>query len=385
MINRIVLLVIDGLGVGALPDAAEYGDADADTLIHLADAVGGVTLPTLESLGLGHVVSVKGVRTMAQPVGCFGRVGFSSGGRDSVSGFWELAGVPLRGNRVRFASGLPAGIVAGFEQVLGRKVIGGGVGAYRTILREHGAEHLSSGAPLLWTDGQSACHLAAHERVMPMRQLAQSCRDARKALTGAAVPDRIVAHSFRGAAGDFDATAGRKDVLAEPPGESLFDVLYRSGQIVMGVGKAPDLFSGRGFTRAFSAVSAAAAFNETLEVFKNTPRGLLCACLDHDSDNPSDAAAVIAEFDRRLPVLFELLRPGDMVIITGDHGRDVTRPAMTPTREYVPLLVTGPRLAAGVNLGTRTTASDLGQTIVDALRCERLPYGDSFFEALRPG
>jgi phosphopentomutase len=380
-----VLLVADGLGIGALPDAAEYGDADANTLVHLAEAVGGLTLPTMESLGLGHVAPVKGVRTMAQPTGCFGRLAFSSSGKDSVTGLWEISGVPLQGRRPTFGSGVPAEVVTGLEEALGRKVVGGGVSTFRTMVREHGPAHLSSGAPLLWTDGQRTCHVAAHENVMPMAQLVQRCRDARKRMSGSAAPDRIAAHAFRGAAAAFETGTDRKDLLAEPPSESLFDVLYRSGQIVMGVGKVSDLFSGRGFTRAFPAVSAAAAFAEALEVFRKTPRGLLCASLDLTPPDATEAAAALEEFDRRLPDLFELLRPGDVVVITGDHGRDVTKPSWIPTREYVPLLVTGPRLASGVNLGTRSTAADLGQTIVDALRSGRLSYGDSFFEALRPG
>jgi phosphopentomutase len=385
MINRIVLLVLDGLGVGALPDAADYGDADANTFAHLADSVGGVTLPNLESLGLGHVAQLKGVRTMAQPNGCFGRLAFTSSGKDSVTGLWEIAGVPLRGNRIKYASGVPADIVTGLEQALGRKVLGGQVATYRSMLRDHGAEHLSKGALLLWTDGQCTCHLAAHERVMPMAQLAQRCRDARKSLSGSAAPDRIVAHVFKGAGAAFETGVDRRDVLMEPPGESLFDLLNRSGQIVMGVGKVSDLFSGRGFTRAFPAVSATAVFEETLNVFKKTPRGLLCASLDLTPDEPSEAAAAIEDFDRRLSGFFDLLRPGDAVMITGDHGRDITGPLKGPTREYAPLLITGPRLASGVNLGIRTTAADLGQTIVDALRSGRMSYGDSFFEALRPG
>jgi len=385
MINRIVLLVVDGLGVGPLPDAGDYGDGQANTLVHVADAVNGVHLPTLEALGLGHVAPIKGVRAMAQPNGCFGRSAFTSTGNDSVTGLWELSGVPSHSHRARYSSGVPAEVVAGLELSFGRKVIGGRVASLRSMVRDHGAEHLSSGAPLLWTDGQRTCHLATHDTVMPIAQLSQRCRDARKLLSGTTAPDRITAHAFTGAAGAFRVGMGRKDLVSEPPSDSVFDVLNRSGQIVMGVGKVSDLVGGRGLTRAFPCGSATAAFDEAIGVFKNTPRGFLCAGLDLMPDEPSEAAAALEDFDRRLPALLELVRPGDMIMITGDHGRDVTRPEKTPTREYVPLLVTGPRLAYGVNLGTRPTAADVGQTIVEALRAERMPYGDSFFEALRPG
>lgn len=385
MINRVILLVIDGLGIGALPDAAEYGDADANTLVHLAEAVGGLSLPNLEALGLGHVASVKGVRTMAQPNGCFGRLGFASQGKDSVVGYWETSGVILRAGGAKPASGVPADVVSVLEHVLGRKTIGNRMASMATMLMECGAEHLASGAPIVWTDGGNTYHVAVHETIMPTADFHQRCREARKAVKGIGAPVRIVAHPFSGEVGAFKLNAGRKDVVSEPPGPTMLDVLNRSSQIIMGVGKVYDLFSGRGFTRAFPASSAMAAFEETLGMMSKVPRGLLYVSLDLMPEDANNAATALQEFDRRLPDLFDKFRVGDLVMITGDHGRDLSRPGKLPTREYVPLLVTGPKLAQGVNLGTRSTAADLGQTIVDALRAERLPVGDSFFEALRPG
>lgn len=385
MINRVILLVIDGFGAGALPDAAEYGDAEANTLVHLAEAAGGLSLPNLEALGLGHVAQIKGVRTMAQPNGCFGRLGFASQGKDSVVGYWEISGVIVQEGGATYASGIPADVVAVFEQVLGRKVIGNRVASMTAMLQEYGAEHVSSGAPMLWTDGGHTCYLAVHESVMPPADFQQQCREARKAVKGAGAPIRIVAQPITGEAGMFRPQAGRKDFVSEPPGLTMLDVLNRSGQITMGIGKIYDLFSDRGLTRAFPAASATAAFDETLGMMNKVPRGLLYVGLDLLPEDVTGAATALQEFDRRLPDLFGKLRAGDLVMITGDHGRDVSRPGKTPTREYVPVLVTGPKLAQGVNLGTRATAADLGQTIVDALRAERLPIGDSFLEALRPG
>lgn len=385
MTNRVILLVIDGFGAGALPDAADYGDAEANTLVHLADAVGGLSLPNLETLGLGHVAQIKGVRTMAQPNGCFGRLGFASQGKDSVAGYWETSGVIVREGRAKYASGIPADVVAVFEQVLGRKVIGNRMASVTAMLQEYGAEHVSNGALILWTDGGHTCYLAAHESVMPPADFQQRCREARKAVRGASAPIRIVAQPITGEAGAFRPHAGRKDFVSEPPGLTMLDVLNRSGEITMGIGKVSDLFSGRGLTRAFPAASAAAAFEETVAMLKKVPRGLLYVSLDLLPEDTTEAATALQEFDRRLPDLFDKMRTGDLVMIAGDHGRDVSRPGKTPTREYVPVLVTGPKLAQGVNLGTRATAADLGQTIVDALGSERLPIGDSFFEALRPG
>lgn len=385
MINRVILLVIDGFGVGALPDAAEYGDTGADTLVHLADAAGGLSLPNLESLGLGHVTQIKGVRMMAQPDGCFGRLGFASRGKDSVVGYWETSGVICRDAGGNFASGIPDGSVALLEQVLGRKVIGKRVASMTAMLQEHGTEHLSSGAPILWSDGGNTCFLAMHESLMPLADFQQRCREARKALKDTGIPTRVVAQPVTGEAGMIRPHAGRRDYVSEPPGTTMLDVLNRSSQITMGIGKIYDLFSGRGLTRAFPAASGVAAFDETVKMMDKVPRGLLYVSVDLLPEDTSEAATALQEFDRRLPDLFDKLRTGDVVIVTGDHGRDVSRPGRTPTREYVPVLVTGPKLAQGVNLGTRATAADLGQTIVEALRAERLPVGESFLEALRPG
>jgi phosphopentomutase len=385
MINRIILLVIDGLGVGALPDAAEYGDADANTLAHLADAVDGLSLPNLESLGLGHITPIKGVRTMAQPNGCFGRLGFASQGKDSVVGYWESSGVIVRQGGAKFTSGVPADVVSVIEKVLGRKVIGNRVASMPTMLQDYGAEHLSSGAPILWTDGGNSCCLAIHESSMPPADFQQRCRDIWKAIKGPGAPVRVVARPLTGEAGALRPHTGRRDYVSELPGVTMLDVLNRSSQLTMGIGKVYDLFSGRGMTKSFPAVSAMTAFNDTVAMLSKVPRGLLYVSLDLLPEDCSQAAAALQEFDHRLPDLFDKLRPGDLVILTGDHGRDVSLPGKTATREYVPILLTGPNLAQGVDLGTRATAADLGQTIVEALRAEHLPVGDSFLEAFRPG
>ncbi|MEY4529132.1 MAG: hypothetical protein RL768_2851 [Nitrospirota bacterium] len=385
MINRVILLVIDGFGIGALPDAADYGDADANTIVHVAEAVGGLSLPNLETLGFGHLATIPGVRAMAQPNGSFGKVGFVSQGADSVVGYWETGGVIQSRQASPFKSAFSFEVIQQLEQSFGRKVIGNRLGYAQSLIGEHGAEHLSSGAPIVWTDGGWTCHIAMHTSAMPAADFYQRCRDIRKSFKGVAGPQRIVAHSFSGEAGAFQFNGGRKDYIAEPPAVSMLDVLNRSGQIVMGVGKVHDLFAGRGLTRAFPAATATAALEETTKLIAKMPRGLLYASLDLLTDEPATAATALEDFDRRLPDLFEKLRVGDVVVITGDHGRDLTRPAKVSTREYVPLLVTGPKLSQGVNLGVRASAADLGQTIVEALKAERLPVGESFFEALRAG
>jgi phosphopentomutase len=382
MIKRVLLFVIDGLGIGPLPDAADYQDAEANTLVHLADAAGGLSLPNLEALGLGHLTNISGVASMAQPHGCFGRLGFTSRGKDSVSGYWEANGVIVHESGAVYQAGIPERVTAEIEQALGRKLIGHGVASLSSMLRDYGAEHLSSGAPILWTDGGNTCYVAAHEATMPVAVLHQQCREAWKAVKKTGTLIRIVAQPVTGEPGALRSQAGRKDFVAEPPGLTMLDVLSRSGQITMGIGKVYDLFSGRGFTKAFPAASA---FDDTVGMLNKVPRGLLYVSLDLLSEDSAQAAEALQDFDRRLPNLFEQLRVGDMVILTGDHGRDSSKPGKLPTREYVPVLITGPKLAQGVNLGTRQTAADLGQTIVETLGADRLSIGDSFWEALRPG
>lgn len=385
MINRVFVFVIDGFGVGALPDAADYGDADVHSLAHLAEAGGGLDLPNLEMLGLGHVAQIAGVRPMAQLTGCFGRLGFTSRGNDSVSGYWEMSGVVVPQCEATYRTGIPESVVGIIEQVLERKVLGHRIGSMEAMLREYGTEHLSSGAPIVWTDGGNTCYIAAHDSVMAAPLLQQRCRDVwREAKKGDALI-RIVAQPVAGEPDSLRSHLGRKDFVMEPPSATMLDVLSRSSQITMGIGKVADLFSGRGFTRAFPVGSAIDAFDETVGMLNKVPRGLLYASLDLFPECPEQAAVALQEFDRRLPALIDKLRAGDLFILTGDHGRDLSKPDKLPTREYVPLLVTGPNLAQGVDLGTRHSAADLGQTVVEALRAERLPVGESFGDALRLG
>ena len=385
MINRIILLVIDGFGIGALPDAVDYGDAEANTVAHLAETVDGLNVPNFEMLGLGHVAQIKGVRTMAQPSGSFGRLGFASPGKDSIVGYWEISGVIQENAQTICSSGVPVTIVDITEQILGRKSIGKNVSTMGVMLRRHSMEHMATGAPILWTDGWNTCFLAMHESAMVPLEFQQRCREIRKAAKDAGSFIRVVAQPVIGGHDLLRPHAGRKDFVMEPPGLTMLDVLSRSGQMAMGVGKTYDLFNGRGFTKAFQVASGLAALDEVIGMLSKMPRGLVCASLDLLSEDAAQAATAIQDFDRRLPDLFEKLRLGDMVIITGDHGRDFSLHGQTSTREYVPVFVTGPKLAQGVDLGNRPTAADVGQTIVEALRAERLLVGDSFLDALRPG
>jgi phosphopentomutase len=385
MINRVIVLVVDGLGVGALPDAAEYGDAGSHTLSHLADAVGGLTLPTLEALGLGHISEIKGVRTMGQPEGCFGRLGFLSKSVDSIAGYWEMAGCLTDVAGPQYPNGFPPDMVAVLEQAFGRTIVGNRRASGTAMLRECEAEHLSSGALIAWTDGRRTCHVAAHESAMRRDEFFQRCRAARKLLKDPWGIVRVSAHPLAGDDGAIAFSLQPRAFVLEPPGLTMFDLLDRASQIQIGLGKVGDLFSGRGLTRSIPVGHWTALFDEIMGMLNKVPRGLIFAGLDVLESNAAQSATALHDFDRKLPGLLERLRPGDLLLLTGDHGRDITKADQVPTREYVPLLATGPKLAYGVNLGIRVSAADLGHTIVEALQGGQLPVGESFLDALRAG
>ena len=383
MITRVIVLVIDGLGVGALPDAGEYGDAGTHTLSHLADAVGGLHLPTLEALGLGHITAIKGVRAMGQPEGLFGRLGFLSKGVDSMAGYWEIAGLQTDSAGPLYPDGFPPELVAVLQQTLGRKILGNRRASGAAMLREYETAHLASGSLLVWTDGRRTCHVAGHENAIRQDELFQRCRDARKLLKDRWGIWRVSAYPLTGDAGAVQFATHSREFVIEPPGETMMDVLNRAGQIVIGAGKVGDLFSSRGFTRSIPVGPWTALFTEVTGMLKKAPRGLIVAGLNVLEPEAAQSAAALHDFDRRLPELLEQLRPGDLLVLTGNHGQDFTKTDQVATREYVPLLATGPKLAQGVNLGIRASAADLGHTIVEALQGDQLPVGESFLNALR--
>ena len=391
MINRVILMVLDGLGVGELPDAAEYGDVGSNTLAHVAEAVGGLALPNLEMLGLGNIGRFAGIRAMGHPDGCFGKMGQLSKGKDSTAGHWEMAGILLEEPFPTYPSGFPKEVLDQFQQTIGRKVLGNRVASGTEIIQQLGVEHLRTGSPIVYTSTDSVFQIAAHERVVPVEELYRICRAARKLLKPPHRVGRVIARPFTGEPGAFARTERRRDFSVEPPSPTLLDVLKGSGQLIVGIGKIEDLFNGRGLTRSIHSGNNAAGLDETVRLLKTMPRGLIFVNLvefdtlyGHRNDAPGYAKA-LQEFDARLPPLLDAVRPGDLLCLTADHGNDPTTPGTNHSREYVPLLVFGPRLAQGVNLDTRRTFADVGQTVAEALGAPRLDCGESFLDALTTG
>ena len=388
MINRVILIVLDGVGAGAAPDAAVFGDEGAHTLGHVAAAVGGLHVPNLEALGLGHLGALAGVRRTGQPDGCFGRMAQLSNGKDSTTGHWEMAGVVLEQPFPTYPQGFPRDVIESFQQAIGRKTIGNYAASGTVIIQELGIQHLQTGSLIVYTSADSVFQVAAHERVIPAEELYGMCRTARRLLVPPHQVARVIARPFAGEPGAFKRTDGRRDFSVAPPAQSLLDALKAAGYPVIGIGKIEDLFKGRGLTRALPTKDDTATVEAILRVLKSVPRGLIFANLiefdmlyGHRND-ASGFARALQTFDARLPEIIKGMQQDDLLCITADHGNDPTRPGTDHTREYAPLLVYGACVARGVNLGTRKSFADLGQTIAEALGIKRLAWGESFLHAM---
>jgi phosphopentomutase len=389
MKKRFVILVLDGTGVGALPDAGDYGDAGSDTLGHVALAAGGLRLPTLEKLGLGRIGPVRGVSASVAPAGAFGKMAEASKGKDTSTGHWEMMGARLDVPLAVYPDGFPEEIVAPWLAAIGRaRALGNRAASGTQILEELGPEHERSGDPILYTSADSVFQVACHERVVPLPQLYAWCQAARRSLDAYNVA-RVIARPFVGRAGAYTRTYNRRDFSIEAPPDLALDLLARSGVPTIGVGKIPDIFNGRGIAEAVHTEGNADGLRRTGQLLKGMGDGLLFVNLvdtdmlyGHRNDAPGFARALV-EFDAALEPILAQLGRGDLLAVTGDHGCDPTMPSTDHSREYVPLLLAGAK-AAGHDLGTRRTFADLGQTVVEFFGIpERLGHGTSFLADLR--
>ncbi|MGQ9532856.1 MAG: phosphopentomutase [Desulfotomaculales bacterium] len=390
LIQRVVLMVLDGVGVGELPDAGLYGDAGSNTLAHTARAVGGLNLPHLNRLGLGRIAPVAGLDPVPAPAGCYGRMAERSPGKDTMTGHWEMAGLILDRAFPVYPHGFPPEVIRPFEARIGRRVLGNRPASGTVIIEELGVEHLATGRPIVYTSADSVFQIAAHEGVIPVEELYRMCAIARELLVGEHAVGRVIARPFTGTPGAFRRTPRRRDFPLPPPRATLLDRLAAKGLDVVAVGKVCDIFAGRGITRAVPAAGNAELFTRTLEALSATRAGLVLTNLvDFDTlyghrNDAAGFAAALEDFDRRLPELLGTLTGNDLLIITADHGCDPTTPGTDHSREYVPLLVHGPGLRAGVDLGTRETFADVGATVAEIFGVE-VPAGTSFLAHILGG
>jgi phosphopentomutase len=345
---RAFVVTLDACGVGALPDAAEYGDAGTSTLPHLAEAVGGVDLPVLERLGLGCIVPIAGVEPVAAPQAIHGRLAPDGPGKDSTTGHWELMGCPALNHPPTYPGGFPPEVVARLEAVTGWRFCCNrphdGLGA----IDDFGAHHLETGELILYTSQDSVLQVAAHDRVLSENELRVVCSVIRREMTGEHAVGRVIARPFTGEPGAFERTAGRRDFSVEPPTQTALDVIAEAGVPVHGVGKIRDLFAGRGVTAHHPAPGNAEALAATTRLLEELDTGLVFTNLidtdqlfGHRKDVEGFHAA-LQEIDRTVGGWLERLREGDLLILTADHGCDPAAPHTDHTREYVPLLAAGP-------------------------------------------
>jgi len=385
--RRIVLIVLDGVGAGEMPDAHQWGDAGTDTLGHVI-AAEKPQLPHLVELGLAVIKPCAAVQPPGQPCGSFGKAAILSNAKDTTTGHWEMAGIVSLTPFPTYSSGFPARILAAFEKAIGRQALGNRPASGTEIIKVLGDEHVRTGNPIVYTSADSVFQIAAHEDVIPLEELYLICRIARKLLDGPDRVGRVIARPFIGSSGSYRRTGNRMDFAVPPPEETLLDRMKGAGLAVVGVGKIASIFDGRGITEDLPVHGNNECVDATLTALTRAAPGLIFSNLGdfdtlwgHRNDSAGFARGLEA-FDRRLPELRDALEPDDCLVITADHGCDPTTPGTDHTREHVPILIFSRKLAGGVNLGTRSSLADIGQTIAENFDLQ-LPAGRSFLRDLR--
>jgi phosphopentomutase len=370
-----------------MPDAVAFGDPPhADTLGNIA-RLRGLALPNLAALGLGNIKPLTGIAPTTHPEGAYGRCTLASPGKDTTTGHWEMVGIHLEKPFPLYPHGFPPEILREFERRIGRSAIGNKAASGTEILQELGAEHMRTGSPIVYTSADSVFQVAAHEEVIPLWELYKICETARDILRGPAEVGRVIARPFVGTPGHFTRTANRHDYAVPPPQGMLLDQLAARGVPVSSVGKIFDVFLGRSIGDSAKTKSNADGMAKTLDMMAHAESGLIFVNLvdfDQQYGHRNDIAgygAALEEFDAWLPQFRAALQPGDLAIFTADHGCDPTVPGTDHTREYVPLLVSGAHVKAGVDLGLRASLSDIGQTVA-ANYGAHIANGTSFLEQI---
>lgn len=385
--NRVILIVLDGVGVGALPDAERYDDAQANTLLHVAEAIGGINLPNLQRLGLGNICQVPGLDPSPQPEAAWGKMAEISPGKDTTTGHWELAGLETTERFASFPGGFPPEIISLFQQQTGLEPLGNIAASGTDIIRDLGEEHVRSGRPIVYTSIDSVFQIAAHEEVIPPAELYDICRNMRSVLDAYRI-GRIIARPFIGtSAENFRRTHRRHDFSMPPFAPTVLDQLIQTDCPVVGIGKISDIFAGRGISSSKSIVDNVDGMKQTIEVLENTDKGLIFVNLvDFDMlyGHRNDAvgfATALAGFDSWLPELQSAMREDDLLLLTADHGCDPSTPGTDHTREYVPVLAWHKKMRAGCHLGVRSSFRDVAATTAGALGSS-WNTGESFIGSL---
>jgi phosphopentomutase len=387
--ERIILIVLDSAGIGEMPDAAEWGDAGSDTIGHIL-ASREVRLPNLRAYGLGNIRPLKNLPPAEDPRGSYGRCALRSNGKDTTTGHWEMAGIILERAFPTYPHGFPPEIIDRFVGETGVPGVLGNVPASGTeIIKELGAEHVRTGKPIVYTSADSVFQIAAHEEVIPVPRLYELCETARRILRGEDEVGRVIARPFLGEPGAFRRTENRHDYAVPPPRENLLVALNEAGLDVVCIGKVASIYDSAGVTEDLTAKNNDQSINQTVNALHQPTRGLIFSNLvdfdmlyGHRRDTEGYARA-LEHFDARLPEIEAAMQERDLFIIAADHGNDPTFPGTDHTREYSPLIVYGKSARAGVDLGTRSSLADIGQTIADNFGL-KLKAGESFLGQVAP-
>jgi phosphopentomutase len=387
--NRVLLIVLDGAGIGAMPDAPEWGDAGSDTLGHILESRT-LHLPNLQRYGLGNIRTLRDLPPLDQPEGSFGRCALKSNGKDTTTGHWEMAGIVLQQAFPTYPDGFPKAILDRFTNETGVPGVLGNFAASGTeIIKDLGAEHVATGKPIVYTSADSVFQIAAHEEVIPLERLYEICETARRILDGEHKVGRVIARPFLGEAGNFYRTENRHDYAVPPPRANLLPALKDEDLDVVCIGKIASIYDSLGVTEDLTAKNNQQSIDQTIYALQQDSRGLIFSNLvdfdmlyGHRRDTPGYAGA-LEHFDSSLPDIEAAMRDGDLMIITADHGNDPTFPGSDHTREYAPLLVFGKTARPGVDLGTRGSLADIGQTVAENFGLT-LTAGESFLGAVAP-
>ena len=385
--ERVIWIVLDSVGIGAMPDAAHFGDEGSDTLGNIARQRR-LSLPNLLNLGLGNIKPLDGLAPVDHPTGAYGKCTLASPGKDTTTGHWEMAGILLEKPFPVYSRGFPPEVISAFEARVGRKVIGNQAASGTEIIKELGAEHMRTGFPIVYTSADSVFQIAAHEQVIPLDELYRMCGIAREILRGPHEVGRVIARPFEGEPGNFVRTPNRKDYAIAPPQGMLLDQLAERQVPVYSIGKIADIFLGRGIAKSVKTKNNDDGMQKTTDAMRDQPNGLIFVNLvdfDQQFGHRNDVegyAGALELVDRWLPSLPAKER--DLVILTADHGCDPTTPSTDHSREYTPLLVYGSRVRPGVDLGTRGTLADIGQTVAENFDT-RISSGTSFLREIQKG
>ncbi len=385
--NNFVLIILDGVGIGELPDAAKYGDAGSNTLAHIAEFVGGFDLPNLQKLGLGNIHKLEGMPPAIEPLASYGKMTEVSKGKDSTTGHWEIAGLKVEMDFPYYPNGFPEELIEKFKKETGVKgVLGNKPASGTEIIKELGDEHVRTGYPIVYTSADSVFQIAAHEEVIPLERLYEICRIAReKVLIEEHAVGRVIARPFLGENGNYTRTTNRKDFSLNPPEPTILNVLQDNGIKTIAVGKVNDLFNYSGIDVKAKTKSNAEGIEKILEYSRKEKGSFIFANLvDFDvyfghRNDPKGFYRALKEFDDKLPEILETLDETDALIITADHGNDPTTPSTDHSREYVPLLFYRAGKIGG-NLGIRKTFSDVAQTVAHFFKVNNALKGESFLE-----